>query len=391
MKEFCLLQIVFCFFLNLLAGAQGTSSGYLEKVYHAQIKSENANLAKKKMIEEAINKTSEALVLEIIGPDRYQKAKSEIQSKVLKQTARFIPVMKTSDVVKDAEGNFSLAVTMQVSVKNLEAILKEQGLLYELEATPIILPVVNYVDQVQGKSYRWWRSARDVELAGHYNNLEKYLQRNFSEQGFFLERPNGTGLDLLRPPQFDKDTFTNEDWVQLAQLYKVSAVIEGEIRVLIPQGTKDSQSLEIQLTARQVNTGKVLAELLRKGQWDNRDFWNQKRVQQWVDGTFKDLAMQVKESWQRGTFSSTVLKLIVKGGIPLSRFQKFKDQIQSQSRLIRQIREREISATELVFDIDVTGNSSDLSSQLQMVSFEDQKFQLQVADSYSITLAKVAK
>jgi hypothetical protein len=391
------VKILLVFQLGLLVlwgqqiRAQGSTAGYVEKVYHAQIKAENGNVAKKKMLDEAMSKTSEALVQEIIGPDRYQKFKNEIQNKILKQTARFIPVLKTTDIKQEADGQFSLDVTMQVSLKNLEAILKEQGLLYEMESTPIILPVVHYIDQVQGKSFRWWRSMRDADLNGHYNNLERYLQKNFVEQGFFVERPNGTGLDLLRPALFDKDSFTNEDWLQLAQLYKVSAIIEGEIRVLMPQGVTDNQGIEIRLLARQINTGKVLAELLRKGQWDSRDFWNQKRVQQWLDSTFKDLAVQVKESWQRGTFSSSVLKLIVKGGMPLTRFQKFKEQVQSQSRSIRQIRERVISAEELVFDIDVTGNTSDLSTQLQMVSFDDQKFQLQVTDSSSITLAKIAK
>jgi hypothetical protein len=363
-------------------------SGLVERVYHAQMKSDSANSAKKKMIEEAIAKTSEAVIQEIIGPVRFQKSKNDIQNKLMKQTGRFIPVMKTGEIGKDAEGNFTLAVTMQVSLKTLELILKEQGLLYEMEATPIILPMVNYIDQVQNKSYRWWRSIRDADQGQQYSNLEKYLQRSFGEQGFYVERPNGTGLELLRPSVFDKDNFTPEDWTQLAQLYKVSAFIEGDIRVVVPPGTSDSMGLEIQLLARQVSTGKVLAELYRKGQWDKRDFWNQKRVQQWVDSTFKDLAVQVKESWQRGTFSSSVLKLIVKGGLPLSRFQKFKDQIQSQSRLVRQIRERVIGADELVFDIDVTGNTSDLSSQLQTVIFDDQKFQLFAADAGSITLSK---
>jgi hypothetical protein len=366
-------------------------SGFVEKIYQAQTKSDNPNAAKKRMIDEAIAKTSEALILELIGPARYAKSKNEIQNKVIKQTARFIPVMKTNELSKDNEGNFVLTVTMQVSVRNLETILKEQGLLYEMETTPIILPLVNYLDQVQGKTYRWWRSVRDNELNQQYSNLEKYLQRNFVDQGFYVERPNATGLELLRPIIFDKDSFTPENWTQLAQLYKVSALIEGEIRVVNPQGTSESMGIEIQLLARQIATGKVLAELYRKGQWDKRDFWNQKRVQQWVDGTFKDLAVQVKESWQRGTFSSSVLKLIVKGGLPLIRFQKFKEQIQSQSRSIRQIRERVIGNDELVFDIDVTGNSSDLSGQLQSVVFDDQKFQLFATDAYSITLTKSPK
>jgi hypothetical protein len=370
----------------------GGNSALVEKVYHAQIKAGNGTFAKKKMIEEAITKTSESLVLDMIGAARYEKSKNEIHNKVFKQTARFIPVMKTSELTKDAEGNFLLAVTMQVSVKALESILKDQGLLYELEATPIILPLITFVDQVQNKSFRWWRTVRDLDQNQQYNYLEKILQKNFSDQGFFVERPNNTGLQLLLPSVFDKDSFTSEDWVSLAQVYKVAALIEGDIRIVTPPSS-DSEliGIEVQLLARQISSGKVFAELYRKSQWDKKDFWNQKKVQQWVDSTFKDLALQVKESWQRGSLSSSVLKLIVKGGLPISRFQKFKDQIQSQSRSIRQIRERVISSDELIFDIDVTDNSGDLSGQLQTVVFDDQKFQLMASNSGSITLVKSPK
>lgn len=379
--------------LGLRSGAL-LPSGLHEKIYQAQVKMDSPTQARKKMMDEAIAKTSEAMIQEIIGPVRFQKSKNQINDKIIKFSGRFIPVMKTGDLIKDPEGNYNLTITMNVNTKTLESMLKDNGLLYETEATPLILPVVSFVDKIQDRSFRWWKSAtpgnpdllqQNVQI--QYLNLEKLLQQNFMDQGFYLERPEASALSFLQTNQRNKDSLSNEDWVQLSNLFKASAIIDGEVRV-VPGVNSGEVQLEIQMSARQVTTGRVLAELYRKSTWDQStvDIWAQKKVHQWVDGTLKDLSQQVKDAWQKGTFSSSVLRLVVRGGLPLSRYQKFKEQIQSQSKSIRQIRERIIGTDEIIFEIDVNGSIAEISNQLQQVNLEDLHFQLAAQDTQSLTL-----
>ncbi len=356
-------------------------SGLIEKIYVAQIQGESPSQSKKKMTDEAIAKTAESLIADLVGAEQIQKNKTAYQDKIIKNSGRFIPLIKTNEISKDQNGNYNLTITLNANLKVLESMLKENGLFYVNESMPQILPLMGYLDLSQGQSFKWWKeNSKDPELRLYENQylmMEKLFIQSFSEQGFKVQRPENYGLSIIPQDLAQKDQLTNEDLVRFSLLFKSPVIVEGEIRkILISQNSNsnsirgNSYQLEINLNARQAVSGRVLAELVRKSNWENviGDVWSHKKVQQWVNGIMKDLSSQVKEAWQRGTLATTTIKLVVKGGVSPMFSQKFKETILNQSKFVRQIRERLISFEETIYEIDISGSYVDVANPLQTIS-----------------------
>jgi hypothetical protein len=227
-------------------------SGLLEKIYVAQMQGDSPSQAKKKMTDEAITKTAESIIADMVGAEQIQKNKLAYQEKIIKNSSRFIPLIKTNEISKDQNGFYNLTITLNANLKVLENMLKDNGLFYVNDSMPQILPLVSYLDLSQGQSFKWWKeNSKDPELRYYENQyliMEKIFIQNFSDQGFKVQHPENNGSSLIPQDLAQKDQMTHEDLVRFSLLFKSPVIVEGEVRkTILTQNSNASRGNTYQL------------------------------------------------------------------------------------------------------------------------------------------------
>lgn len=353
------MRTLFYFFfilVSLHADAQ-QSADLIERSYTGVSQQESILAAKKDIQDQAINKISEEIIIELMGQENFTKRKSLIQQKIIKQSAKYIPFSKPSEPETTTGGATKMTMMMKVSISNLRTLLKSQGFLNENELAPIILPLVTYSDKVQMKNFRWWIPLDRKDkgfLVTESRLLEKALQNSFQKSDFFLIKPIDGNLHLQVPLALQNEHLTAEDFIILGQLFHAPVVINGQVNFSKNSDTPDRYRIDAHFAAIQVANGRTIADVSRH--YDTEvglfEVSIDKKLKEVSEGLTNDLALQVYEVWQKGSLGSSVLKMTIKGYVPIKDQEQFKDKVRSSIPQIRNLRERLISADSIVFEFE---------------------------------------
>lgn len=357
--------------------------GVEEKTYEGVSNVEGTSLARRKIIEEATQKISEELVESIMGEARFKKNKSAIAAKIFKQASRYIPVIKTGDLVKTAEGQ-KLTVTLQVNSKVLEMMLQEQGLLYDNETAPMIMPFLVIDDQVNRDGFRWWRIQNSLRMQSINDYFEKQMQNAFFSSGFFIQRPEASHLQMMVPAVLQQDFLSPEQMQNLANRWNVPITLVGDLLMRADSTSDENIVMELRLMVTQVSSGRVLAQLIRQSKLPKSETlgaMNLKKNFSFVVQAFKDLTQQMREAWQKGFLSSTLVRLEVQGPLTLGKYDLFKSSLKTSNRSIRQVKERLITSKSVYFELEINGSVNDLVSGFKPVSTGDRTYKFKGVDS----------
>ena len=115
--------ILFLLFFPLLAGAQ--RAALVERIQEVQSRQKNPVLARQEMVNQATDRVSETLIKEIIGEAKFNRNKVLIQSKIIRNAARYIPFSKPSELQPLEPEGFKMTVTLRANVDELQALLLE--------------------------------------------------------------------------------------------------------------------------------------------------------------------------------------------------------------------------------------------------------------------------
>jgi hypothetical protein len=357
------------------------SSGFVERVYEGTSKVEGAALARRKIIEEATFKVSEEIAQGILGEARYKKNKNVIVDKVFRQASRYVPVIKAGELLAVPEGQ-KLSVTLQVNTKVLETLLQQQGVLFDNESAPMMIPFIAIDDQTKAESFRWWRAQNPVNLAPMAEFLESQLQKVLFAQGFYVQRPGASRMHLMVPKAFQQDLLTPEQIQALAGRWGIPLALIGDLT--FNQNAGGEFVIELHLSVNQIGTGRNLAQLYRQsklGRKENLENLNFKKSLAFVVEAYKDLGQQMLEAWQRGVLTSTLVRLEVQGALPLSKYELFKDALKVANRSIRQVRERLITSQSVLFELEISGATGDISAGLGQIVAGDQTYKLKSVEA----------
>lgn len=358
-------------------------AGVEEKTYEGVSKAESPSLARKKLIEEATTKISEEAVQSIIGEARFKKNKSIINDKILKQSSRYIPVIKTGDLIKLTEGH-KLAVTLQVNSKVLELMLQEQGLLYDNETSPMMIPFVVIEDQISGDSFRWWRSKNSSRMQAMNDYLEKQIQNSFFSSGFFVQKPMASQMQLMIPSAFQQESLAPDQIQSLAKRWNIPITLVGDLSIKKAERSTDTAVIELRLMLTQVSSGRILAQLNRQSKLaknETVELANLRKQLGFVTQALKDLSLQLQEAWQKGALSSTLVQLEVQGPLGLGKYELFKNSLKATNRSIRQVKERLITGQSVFFELEINGSVQDLVSGFKPVNAGDQIYKFKGVDA----------
>lgn len=344
-------------FLCLFSVSVFAQKQLVERSVEVQSTDKNPLSARAEMNLSATEKVSEDLIKEIIGEAKFSRNRALINSKIIKNSARFIPFSKPGELQALANGGFKMTSVLKVSVDDLQSLLLENGLFYESDGTPTAMPAIRWVDRVNSQSYAWWSergSEGKVFLKKMGRSLESTLQDAFSKQHFYILRPQEFKISQSLPSEFQADNLRKEDWQIIAQRFSSQILVDGEVNFSKSSERSDAFKIELKMTAIQVVNGRVIAEVSRQFETDGGPFEIviERKLKDALETTSQDLASQVLEAWQRGAIGANLYKLTLKGRLPLLQQEAFKEVLRSKVREVKNIRERLISADQLVFEVD---------------------------------------
>ncbi|MEN0057254.1 MAG: hypothetical protein AAGB31_00340 [Bdellovibrio sp.] len=355
------------------AGAQQVE--LLERSYSGLSKEVTPQAAKKDIQDQAAQKVSEDIIKELIGEERFLKNKSLIQARIIKNSERYIPFLKASPMTREGE-EFKMAVNMKVSLRDLKQLLQTSALLNDNESVPVVLPMISWVDRVEGRSYRWWsplEKGTQGFLSKEGRLLEESLRTSFQKQNFYVIAPAESGLGHAVPSDFQAERVSGEDSQFFAQYFNAPLLIDGQ--VVINRGERGSYRIELRMAALQVSNGRAIADVSRRYDTEQGAFEAvvDKKLREVVETAANDLASQVLEAWQRGSLGTSVIRVTIQGRTPFPLLESLKEKIRAQVTQVKSIRERLVSSEAMSFEVDAAISPAELLGKLEALDLGGRK------------------
>lgn len=369
--------------------ASAQQSDLLERNFSGVSKEATPVAARKDIQDQAAMKVSEEVIKDLIGEERFSRNKSLIVSKIIKNSGRYIPFVKPSEILPEGEG-FKMSVMMKVSLKDLKQLLQNNSLLSENDAAPVVLPMVSWTNRIEGKSYRWWLGANQEESAflnKQSRRFEDSLRASFRKNNFFVLKPQEAGLNQSIPADFQSEKVSSDDSQFFAQYYNAPLLVDGQIQ--FEKGEKGKFTIEIHLAAMQVSNGRTMADVSRRFETESGqpEIVIEKKMKEVAEAATNDLSSQVFEAWQRGSLGTSVVRVTLKGKSTLPMMENFKNKVRTQITQVKNIRERLVTSDTLSFEVDTSVNPSELAAKLASLNI-DGKMLSKVSESSNEVVLK---
>jgi hypothetical protein len=356
----------------------------VERVYEGQSNQKNPVAARQEITAQGTEKVSADLIKEIIGEAKYNRNKAMIQSKIIKNSARYVPFSKPGEIEPLTPEGFKMNVTLKVSVEDLQALLLENGLFYESDSTPIVLPAVRIKDRVNSKTFAWWtdpQAGQKAFLFKEGRGLEENLKSAFLKHNFYLLKPENFRFAEVLPESLKGESIRLDEWQLIAQKFGAQILVDGELVISKSQERSDANTIALRMTATQVMNGRVIAEVSRQFETDPGPFEQvvDRKLKEVLESTSQDLASQVLDAWQKGSLGASLYRLTIRGRLPLQQQEAFKEALKSKVREVKNVRERLISSDQLVFEVDSALGPKELAQKANEIDFAGLKIVLESA------------
>ncbi len=322
----------------------------------------------------ALTGTAREQVIEIIGDKRYAKNKAIVESRIVREAAKFIPFVQPGDIVKLPDGSWKMKLDLRVSLGSLRKMVIDTGLLSDADTPVTVLPMIAFTDRVKAVSYRWWMGdSRDdsrksvVEWA---RIVHQGLHKELMHQGFHLQLPLSGTLSNAIPPVFRVDRASSQDLKQLGEYLGISMALRGDVRVKDSKESLGGWQIQVRLEVIPVQGGRTVAEISREFETEAgpSEIIVKRKLEKEISEMSKDLASQVHEAWTRGTLAATTLRLAVKGGLSPKQLSDFRTQFTKALRDIKAMRERLFEPGRVVFEIDYAATPEEFRDRLKGIA-----------------------
>lgn len=353
---------------------------------------EDASAAKSLLLDQAIANASLESIKSIIGEEKTNRSKEIISNKIIKNSNKYILSIKTQNIERKGL-TFSGLVELKLSLKGLRSLLLENGLLYQLDGPPKVLPAIYFVDRPGARSYGWWSPRLTKEhafLMNQAGTLNVALKNELHKIGFYTMTPITSRFGNSVPETFRGENLQRADYLFLGEFFKSSVVVRGQI-VFRANPDKDGIYLiDVRLEALHTSNGRLMAEVVRTYETESSTQYRtvvSKKFETICDSLAADLSEQISEAWKKGTFGSSVLKLAVVGKINPQQLEVFKKNVVLQVRDIKALRERWIENRKTTFEIDSSVLPQQLAKSLQAAKFSQFRLEVQGVESDGLTVS----
>jgi hypothetical protein len=346
--------------------------------------------AKKDIQERAIQKVSEDLIVELIGEGKFQKNRSLINSKIIRNSAKYIPYLKATNLAQN-DDEFKMSVLLKINLRDVKHLLQTQGILNENDTAPEVLPLISWIDRVEGRSFRWWLPIDKNQSAFFIKEgrlLDSALRAAFQKNNFYLLKPIDFSLGMSIPTEFQNEKAAIGDYAQaLGQFFNAPLLIDGQV-ILSRSDRGNSYRIDFRMTAIQVSNGRAIADVSRRYETEVGLMESKvdKKLREVVDTAANDLASQVGEAWQRGSLGTSIVRLTIRGRMTILMIENLKEKIRSEMTQIKNIHERLITSDAVTFELDTSMTNIELVDKILALDFEGKKLTSASENAEEITL-----
>lgn len=312
-------------------------------------------------------------VIEIIGEKRYQKNRTMVENRIVREAAKFIPFVQPGDIQKQPDGTWKLKVDLKLSIGSLRKMVIDTGLLSDADTPVTVVPMITFTDRFKALSYRWWMGDSQDEvrkpLIEWSRTVENQLHRELMKQGFHLLLPlDGTVSNQL-PPPFRIDRASSQDLKMIGDYLGISMVVRGDVRIKDSRELPGAWQIQVKLEVIPVQGGRTVAEISRTLETDSGPaaIVVKKKLEKEAGDLARDLSTQVFEAWTRGTLAATTLKLAVRGNLTPKQLSEFRTQLLKSKAMrdIKAIRERLFEPGQVIYEIDYAASPEDFREKLK--------------------------
>lgn len=368
-----------------------TGAPLVERVVEVETTEKNPATARSILLNLAAEKVSEDLVKEIIGEAKFSRNRALIQTKIMKRAASYLPFSKAGELRQVGE-TLQMAVTVRASVDDLQKLLLENGLFYDADSTPSILPMVKWVDRVRGRSFGWWMGSQTSDptkafLAKESRSLEKALQDAFLVKGFYVIRAQALRYEDLLGSESRGESVRPDDSALWAQTWNAQVLIQGQVQFAKGERS-DTVAIEARLSAVQVSNGRVIGEVARQLETDSGAFEaNVDRKMKDILGSMAtDLSTQLLEAWKQGTINSQLYRLKVAARLTIPVQEQLKEVLRAKVREIKSVKERLIEADAVTYELDSSIGPAEIAKRLGEVDVQGIKLVVDQANEKDLVL-----
>lgn len=323
----------------------------------------NPAMARKDLMDKAQNTVIEDLVKETLGDERFQKVRAQVQSRILKMSSRLIPSAKSGELISMGE-SYKMTVQVRVNIDDLDQLLIKEGLYFESDVPPLILPVVSWLDKNSSESYAWWAGTTPHGLSIWSMQLEKDLRAAFLKEGFYVLKPQALRFEET-VPKLPLKMAPNE--VQtLTQNRQSQVAMSGEIQILDDPLRRGQKLMDIRISVVHLPRNRTLAQVSRRVDIEKnlKNGASSARLKAMFEAVADDLADQTTESWKRGAIQTTPYKVTLLGAISPVNQEAFREAFRTKVREVKSIRERFISSSQVSFEVDSLASPPELAKRV---------------------------
>lgn len=353
--------ILFILLCYIQTNVRAQNLELLERQQSVIIQSDSVDVAQKQAQEQALKLVVEALVPELIGQELFNKNKVMIHQRITTQSVKFVPVVKVLNV-SQKEKEFTVTIQFKISLKDLKILLSKQNLISQ-EVNPVIVPLIAY--NVNGQSIRWWSGDNNQSEVSKL--FELMLQVSLKKSGFYLIEAEKNQLGKLLPDVLQTNEIFQEQIDVMNQFWHSSMLIKGQVDV---REENSKSQVEINIEVIDASHRRVIADLVRKMKVDKSE------LKPHFEQMSIDLANQLKDVWQKGTIGTQTLRISIATHLSLKNIELFKEVLKSQVPQVRQVKEREISSSQVSYEVDTELSALGLSEKIPFIQIGDSKIQL---------------
>ncbi|MCB0386564.1 MAG: hypothetical protein KDD43_14320, partial [Bdellovibrionales bacterium] len=373
-----------------VSGLEVLADEVVEITAEKTVAASSPHAARQQVFDEVVQETSEKYILDIIGSQKYERNKVVIRKKVLKDSGKYILSMKSSKPVKAGKG-YQVSVVMKLSVKNLQALLLEHGLLYRMEGAPRVIPMVSFQDRVNGRAHTWWVPETGADkgfMVAQSRDFLGKLRSEMRESGFFSLSPMGSDYRHMMPTAFMTDSPRTEDYLFLGEYFDSQIVVKGFVRYSQNRKRSEAYQVDVKLVALHSGNCRVVGEVIRTYETDAGPFQTTvtRKMGEVMDSVTKDLSAQVYDAWKRGTFGANLLRLAVNGKLEYPQLNELKKQLVEGVRDIRTLKERFFEQNRVVFEMDASTGTRQIAQVLENKTFKPFRVKVSKVSSNTIEL-----
>ncbi len=363
-------NIIFVVILLFTHVLRAQNEDFISVTKSGEIEAKSAPEAVRELNQKLIGEVARELIVQLVGEKKYQKSRAIIESKIIREHAKFIPLINSGEPIQ--EGSlYRMTVDMKVSVESLRKLLMNAGVFYESEGPSAVMSFVSIQDRVHEQAFHWWLDTASEDSKGLVyldHNLQKALEQEFGKQGFFFFSGSPLVARLI-PPSFRTDHLASGDLKTLSQIFRSSIVLQGFVRLRPSPQFSGGTRVLVRIEAIQGQNQRTVGEISRVQDFDSSVKEGQLRAK--LTALFpdvaKDLGVQILDAYQKGTLGASLLKIAVRGNLNPKQLNDIRAAIQKSVPEIKALRERMFEPGQVDFEADFSGNISGVREKLKTI------------------------